>query len=71
MATKASFNLADSNNNYDRIAYSFEVDVPVTDQWLLDVQSYFAEHLPVGVPWTGVYKFSLVVQEDREIDPNA
>lgn len=66
---KASFRLADANDMSTRIFYSVEVDSPVTDEWLLDVQDYFATHLPDGVNWLAVHKFSLQVQEDREIDP--
>jgi len=69
MATKATFNLADANATFDRVAFSVEVNVPVTDEWLQDVQNYFAANLPPGVAWSAVYKFSMQVQEDRELDP--
>jgi hypothetical protein len=51
--------------------FTVEVDQPVDDAWLIDMQEYFATHLPPGIEWTGVHKFSMQVSDDRELDPNA
>lgn len=67
---KATFRLANAANTSEAISYSVEVDQPVSDVWLQDAQDYFAANLPPGVGWEAVHKYSLQVQEDREIDPN-
>lgn len=66
---KATFRLANAANTSEAISYSVEVDQPVTDVWLQDAQNYFAANLPDGIGWESVHKFSLQVQESREIDP--
>jgi len=67
--TKATFRLANAANISESIIFSFEVDFAVTDAWMQDAQNYFAANLPEGVGWASVHKFSMQVQEDREVDP--
>jgi hypothetical protein len=68
---KASFRLANGADLGTRAVFSVEVDQPVDDQWLLDMQEYFATHLPPDLGWPSVHKFAMQVSEDRELDPNA
>jgi hypothetical protein len=70
MMPKATFRLANGANISEMILYSVEVEQAVPDSWLQDAQNYFAENLPPGITWQSVHKYSLQVQEDREIDPN-
>jgi len=66
---KATFRLADAANTSVRALFSFETDAPVTDEWLQDLQSHVAANLPESLVWTGVHKFSIQVEEAREVDP--
>jgi hypothetical protein len=66
---KATFRLANAANTSESILYSIEVAAGVSDAWLQAAQDYFAANLPPDVGWASVHKFSLQVQEDREVDP--
>lgn len=66
---KATFRLANPNTG-EQIPYTVEIGAQVTDEWWQDAQDYFAANLPPDVSWASVHKYSLQVQEDREIDPN-
>ncbi len=66
-----NFRLANGANISETILYSVAVatnDVP--DEWFQDVQEYFATHLPPSITWATVHKYSLEIEDFREVDPN-
>lgn len=67
---QVTFRLANGVNTSDSLLFSMGVEIPVPDEWLQAAQDYFAANLPPGITWTTVHKFSMQVQELREIDPS-
>jgi hypothetical protein len=68
---KALFRLANPATG-EQITYTVEVGAQVSDEWWQATQNYFAapENLPPGTTWETVHRYSLQVEESREIDPS-